>query len=557
MEKGSVEGSTGSSFAVRVGREVVCVVFAVAACAWLAGCSTAYYKKSADKEVYSIIDGKSSKVPGMEAGFKLDEDKDGFEQLDLVKAALEGKAPPLTLADAITIATANSRDYLTQRENVYLAALGLTAARFVWKPHLSGALSGFFQNNSGDKSVGGNSNFGVTQALSTGGDVALTLSSNFLRFLTGDPREAAASTIAATLRQPLWRGAGQRVAQEGLTQAERDMIYALRSFARFRDNFNVQIAQDFYGVLQQKDRVENTRLNYENVTKSRERAEMQAEAGRLKDFEVGQAKQSELSAKDDLVQQQQTYETKLDSFKIELGLPVTAQITLDQEELKQLKIEAENQGRRTREEQAQLATLGRLDLLTAFDNLDDADRKIVVAADNLNPDVDLVASGSLSTPPTQPANFDGNIYNYRVGAEVNLPLNRLNERNAYRASLIAKNRTIRNYTLLRDQVRQQVYGDWRTLDQQRVSCEIQQISVELANRQVENTTLSIEAGRATMRDQLDAQAAQLSATLNLTSTLVGYRIAQLSLWRDTGTLTFKDGRFMEDISNVEAVAVNN
>jgi outer membrane protein TolC len=543
-------------------------------CAASVGCGTKYYRNSADKEVYSIIAAKAAKVFGMDSEFRLNEDIPGYEQPEIVKMALEGTAPPLTLADAVTIATANNRDYVSQREDVYVAALALTAARFAWKPQLSGVLSGLYEDNSGDRSVSGSTSFGLEQALSTGGNLGLSLSSNFLRFLTGDPRVAAASTIQATLSQPLWRGAGKTVAMEPLTQAERDMIYALRSFVLYRNDFYVQIASAYYRVLQQEDTVVNSQNQFDQAKATRERAEMTAQAGRTKDYELGQAQQRELSARDVWLRAQENYENALDSFKITLGLPVTSQITLDKKELEELmqvtaqvalnENELENPGpasegehRRTPEEQAQLATKGRLDLMTAFDRMDDADRKIVVAADNLNPDVTLFASASQSTPPTQPTTFNGDIYNYQLGPTIALPLNMLNERNAYRASLIAKNRTVRSYTLLRDQVRQQIYDDWRGLVQSRQSCAISKKSVDLADRQVENTSISQQAGRATMRDVLDAQSSLLVANLALTGALVDYRITQLTLWRDTGTLAFIDGRFQEDTSHVESVPDSN
>src|SRR5205085_12355891 len=49
------------------------------------------------------------------------------------------------------------------------------------------------------------------------------------------------SNLTLTFMQPLLRGGGYAVTLESLTQAERTLLYAIRSFARFRKVFYVTI----------------------------------------------------------------------------------------------------------------------------------------------------------------------------------------------------------------------------------------------------------------------------------------------------------------------------
>jgi hypothetical protein len=66
--------------------------------------------------------------------------------------------------------------------------------------------------------------------LATGGDISISLVNNLFRVISGgDPNQAAASAVAAAVSQPLLQGAGRRIALEDLTQAERDMVYAIRN----------------------------------------------------------------------------------------------------------------------------------------------------------------------------------------------------------------------------------------------------------------------------------------------------------------------------------------
>jgi hypothetical protein len=59
----------------------------------------------------------------------------------------------------------------------------------------------------------------------TGTRFAVDLTTDFVRFLTGDLRSVSDSSLAVTVAQPLLRGAGYLAASEVLTQAERDVLY--------------------------------------------------------------------------------------------------------------------------------------------------------------------------------------------------------------------------------------------------------------------------------------------------------------------------------------------
>ena len=56
---------------------------------------------------------------------------------------------------------------------------------------------------------------------------------DFVRF----PKTISESTITLDLVQPLLRGGGRAVTLEPLTQTERNLLYQIRAFARFRKEF--------------------------------------------------------------------------------------------------------------------------------------------------------------------------------------------------------------------------------------------------------------------------------------------------------------------------------
>jgi outer membrane protein TolC len=115
-------------------------------------------------------------------------------------------------------------------------------------------------------------------------------------------------------------------------------------------------------------------------------------------------------------------------------------------------------------------------------------------------------------------------------------VDRLPERNDYRATLIAFEVQLRNLTLTLDNLKDSIQRGLRTLAQRRQNFEIQQNALELANRRVVSTTLLLEAGRAEVRDLVDAQDAQIVAQNAVTLALVDYQQTRLQLMLDIGAL---------------------
>jgi hypothetical protein len=105
---------------------------------------------------------------------------------------------------------------------------------------------------------------------------------------------------------------------------------------------------------------------------------------------------------------------------------------------------------------------------------------------------------------------------YTLGFQFDGPLNRLAERNAYRASLINFQRAKRSYMALSDTVEQQIRRDLRQLRQIRLNFEISRQSLLVATRQVESARLAlINPDRAQNTDTLATTNQLLTALSNL------------------------------------------
>ncbi|HPS55956.1 MAG TPA: TolC family protein, partial [Sedimentisphaerales bacterium] len=500
----------------------------------LSGCKTPdQHKLDADKEVYDIIDKKWKNDFGEKANYVI---KDANNPDPGIKTYDISNLPnPISLAKAVEIATANNRVYQDQKEALYLKALDLTLERHKFAIQWFGTIDSGYTNNADDESLYTDTGIGFNRMLASGAVISTNIALDWTRFLTGDPRTSLGSVLSASITQPLLRGAGEKIAQENLTQAERNVLYEIRSFNLYRKSFVVSVINDYYKVLQQENRVLNEKNNFESVSQAQERLKMEAEAGRRNSFEVDQAEQDKLSARDRYISAQQQLEQILDEFKITLAIPTTTEIVLDPNELDALAAEQVTESDYTINDAIDTSLVNRLDLANKSDAVDDAARKIIVAADNLKAGLDLVAG--MSAPSAGKTDF-GNIQfqdgTYNMGLEADLPFDRKAERNEYRRALIVLEQYQRDYEMEMDQVKLEVRNSYRKLIELAEKYRIQQLSLKLAEKRVESTSLLLQAGRAQTRDLLDSQSALLNAQNDLTAALVDHAIGKLSFFRDIG-----------------------
>ena len=261
----------------------------------ITGCSTKHYEVSANREAAELIAEKTPLVDNMDPGFQL-EKLDPTDLLDLPEhqtlepflgatGQSEVGARVVSLEKAVDLATRYNRTYLTQKEDLYLQALDLALARFQYTPIFGGGADVSYTDRqriaentatgvdeiTREKTVNSGSGIGFNWLLRTGGRIATDFSTDFVRFVSNDSSWATSSALGASITQPLLRGAGYRIAIENLTQAERNLLYALRNFTRFRKEFTVDIVASYYQVLQNRDRVRNAFQGYESFKVSVER----------------------------------------------------------------------------------------------------------------------------------------------------------------------------------------------------------------------------------------------------------------------------------------------
>jgi outer membrane protein TolC len=600
-------------------------------CAALCRCkSPGAYRAEADEAAYSIIESHQQDALGRTEPFTIERPQDTLRRRLLVGQELpyataaslstkdiqpieqwpdddylsrpdpDGSEPPwtvsgtlqVTLADALRIGARNSRDYQTRKEQVFQAALALDLERWEfrnqWAGLLAGDASADLAPEDDEAGVTSTGELALLRRFETGMTFLGRIGFDLAQLLTGDSSSSLGLFADATVTIPLMRGSGRFVVTEPLTQADRDVVYAIYDFEQFKRDFAVQVATDYLSVLQLLDELRNNEENYRWLIAETARARRMAATGRLPEFQVDQARQDELDARNQWIESLQEHDRRLDAFKELLGLAPDADVVLDEQELRRLVLESAtflpasaaggtpdsaDQAQRPQRLQEQeqealeqpvelrppsregggpreieptraviLALLNRPDLRTAIGRIYDAQRTVAVAADQLRADLTLLGRGSIGARrrladadlPDADLRFDEGAYS--VLLNLNLPLYRIPERNVYRNSLIALEQAVRNAQAVEDRIKLDVREDLRTLVESRERLIVQAEAVDLARRRVQSTQLFLRAGRAEIRDVLEAQSDLLDARNSLSFEVVQYRVSDLSLQRDMGML---------------------
>lgn len=502
----------------------------------------------------------------------------------------DANAVVLSLIETLQIGAQNSFAYQTQKESIFRTALSLDLEanefRNIFNQQFDSKIS---TDTTSGKSVSGTENSsttGVTRKLEDGTVIDADLAIDLANLLTSTKASALGIKLDTSISIPLLRGSGKHIVTEPLTQAKRNTVYAIYEFERFKRSFAVDVASKYLDVLRALDRIRNNEENYRRLIISVRRARRLADLGRLPEIQVDQALQNELKARNGWIAAIQNHESSLDNFKILLGLPTDARIRLDRTELETVSASAAPLLKGDTEEEAspddetpsadapitlappggknpgplemnrsvatRLALDNRLDLRIAVGEVYDAQRDVVVAADDLRGELTLLgeassgASRAIGSADSDNAKVRGDKAVYSALLTLDLPIERTAERNNYRNSLISMEKTLRDKNLLEDQVKLDIRNRLRTLLATRETIQIQVKSVQLAQKRVKSSTLFLETGRAEIRDVLEAQDSLLSAQNALTSAFVTYRTAELELQRDMGLLKVaSDGLWTE------------
>ncbi len=516
------------------------------------GCSSgnAESKAEIDRDVYQIIDSKWDQSYGSKANYKISDTEPLPNDIQIERMLSEDGL--LILPQAVAIATAGNRQYQFEKEQIYLKALDLRLARHDFDPlRFISAASGYSKDG-GDELTSHQTAAGFSRLFANGARISANLVLAWTGVLAGNAGGGFSTVFGTAVTQPMLRGSNPVVITENLTQAQRDCLYQIRSFNRFRKTFVVAIISSYYYALQKSDILKDAKENHSRLNQIYERVEKLTNAGKVPKYQLEEIYHNRLAAQDAYIKAEKELALALDEFKIQLSLSVDTQIQLDDNELAALKLPEMAKPAFSQQQAVQTALMQRLDLANSADAIDDAQRKVLVAADALGAEMNLAVAASI---PASGLSSDTSIDEmFAASLQLNLPLDRVAEQNIFRAALITHSQRQREFEQARDSIVLQVRQDYRNLTEAAHLYRLQSETRTLAKKRRDDTYQLLHYDRASTRDLIRAQEDLYEARLASTTAMIDYTIATLNFYRDTGMLQVRpDG--MWQLANNDAMQI--
>lgn len=236
---------------------------------------------------------------------------------------------------AVDLALLHNRDYQSSYEALWLSALNLAENRYDFENRWFGRTGSDF-NAAGDgpfasRLLDRSHQLGFRRNLAGGGQFLTNLANSFVWELGGTNASSISTNLLLSLTQPFLRGAFRHVRLESLTQAERNLLYAVRDFVRFRREFYLDITQRYLGLLTTLQSLENQRSNLTSLDLNLREHEELSRRQLVAPIQVDQVFQDYQNGRLRVLAAERRLQDELDAFKFVLGLPPEVPITIDQQ----------------------------------------------------------------------------------------------------------------------------------------------------------------------------------------------------------------------------------
>jgi outer membrane protein TolC len=447
------------------------------------------------------------------------------KSLDRAAQDLAATSEVLVLNEALIWANENAREMQFAQYDYLSSTLSLLRELHLWGPRFYNTISSNLSADSTDgfyeTSLDVVNDFSVTKKLPDGGSVsasALTTIAKEIHKTTTDDDSSTAISLSFDI--PLLRGAGD-VARESLIQAKRNLVYAARTYERFRRVFYSEIVGDYLSLVVQKQSLENAQRGVDSLRQLAKRQAALYASGRTRLYDSADAENQALASVARLSQSWEQYRLALDRFKIRIGWPIS----------KPIQVVPSHLGVVPPDVSVVVAVSDalryRLDLQNERDQVVDTLRGVENALNNILPDINLSASGSTNSDDDKPFKFAGEEIDYLAGLSIGLPLDRETEKIAVRQQQISLERSKREFREFQDNIAVSVRSALRNIEVYQFTLDLQERNVGIAELGLDS--INADPDRVSVLDQTraisdlqSAQDARDSAKRDLELSIINY-----------------------------------
>lgn len=415
----------------------------------------------------------------------------------------------MTLDNSLAWAVDHAFEYQFAEEEFVLSCLNLLVERHLWTPRVANDIRSQYNRFESDTAFVKSSSsivndLNVTQRLPWGGQVAANYLATFSNLVHGagstntGSQDNAIGQFTLSTSIPFLRGAGA-IAREDIIQAERNLIYAARTFEDFRRSFFVDVVRTYLSLQVQQQELENAMESVALLDRLADRQRALYDAGRARLYDAAEAENNALQQRSELAGLQESFRLAVDRFKILINFPVELPAEIERASF------AIAPPQTALDAAVRTALVQRLDLQTRRDQLVDQRRAVRNALNGMLPDLNLAGSIRLGSSDEYYDQFiltSLEDMETEISLTLGLPLDRTQERLAVRSAQISLERARRSLTQERDQVAVNVRNAVRTIDSSLLSYDIQRRNVQIAKINIES--IAADPDSYTVLDQLSS-----------------------------------------------------
>ncbi|GAK58109.1 hypothetical protein U27_05082 [Candidatus Vecturithrix granuli] len=429
----------------------------------------------------------------------------------------------LPLDEAIALALKQNINLQSARDRLTSANISLEAAKSDFQIKVRPEVSGLFrQGENVDQAYG----IQVSKQLKFGAELQWQTNTRIDESLDN----AYQTDMTLSLTQPLLKGRGILPTTQELVAAERSTQSQYRSLILAQQQLMINVATNYYGILRDEMLIEVNQRALERARLLLQAAEAKLKIGMASKMDVFRAELQVLTAENGTVDARESLENTRRQFNLLLGVDLETTFELTSP-LEYQAIEIQ------KEELLQYALEHRLELQEASDNVQDAERRLKIARQNLYPPLNLSVQYTFSGEGNafdQSLELDEKYWGIGVNSSFDLDFAR--DRATYQQTQLALNSAIRAWQATQQDVILEVLQMLNSVKQAQARVELQKQSVVQAEKQLELSDLRYKKGLSDNLDVIDAEEALLNANTNYYATIVQHLIAKMRLKQATATL---------------------
>ncbi len=429
----------------------------------------------------------------------------------------------LSLEQAIRAALRYNLTLQSSRDQITSADISLETAKSEFKLKIRPEISGLYQQNDElDQQYG----IRFSKQFSYGGELSWQA-----RTHVDNTREEEYQTdLTLAYNQPLLRGRGTLSTTNKLISAEQNTRIQHRLFLLAQQRLMVQVASSYYGILRDQMLIEVNERAAERSRLLLQAAEAKLEVGMASKMDVFRAELQLLTAENGLVDANASLENAKQRFNLLLGTDIELEFSLSSA-LDYTPIPLDT------EQLIEQALQNRLELQNAQEQVEEAERQLKIAQQNLYPPLDVSVQytfrgtgGDLSKSWEMDDDFWG------IGVNSSFNIDFAQERAACQQAQLSLNGAIRVRQSAQDDIIAEVLQIIVSVRQGQASVDLQKQSVAQAEKQLELSALRYKKGLSDNLDVVNAEENLVKAKTNYYSAIVQHLIAKMRLQQVTGTL---------------------